>query len=162
MITVANRIFIEYGCFMHVNPFTVTRLFTPGNEWMFPWQDAQIRITRTESMVLNVAGRRIETDPQGYLCNLSQWSEEFAEEIAGRDGIELYNDHWEMIWYFRDYYDQNESAPTMHTMVKTLGKKDAHHHEKKAYEKHVYSLFPKDPIHEICKLSGLPMPQPDD
>jgi len=131
----------------------------------FHRQDAQtliIRITRSEAMVLNVAGRRIETDPQGYLCNLSLWSEEFAEEIAGRDGIELYNDHWEMIWYFRDYYDENESAPTMHTMVKTLGKKDAHHHEKKAYEKHVYSLFPKDPIHEICKLSGLPMPQPDD
>jgi tRNA 2-thiouridine synthesizing protein E len=113
-------------------------------------------------MVLNVAGRRIETDPQGYLCNLAQWSEEFAEEIAERDGIKLYNDHWELIWYFRDYYDENESAPTMHTMVKTLGKKNAHHHEKKAYEKHVYGLFPKDPIHEICKLSGLPMPQPDD
>ena len=45
-------------------------------------------------MVLNVAGRHIETDPQGYLCNLAQWSEEFAEEIAERDGIKLYNDHF--------------------------------------------------------------------
>jgi len=113
-------------------------------------------------MVLNVAGRSVETDPQGYLCNLAQWSEEFAEEIAERDGLKLFNDHWELIWYFRDYYDENQSAPTMHTMVKTLGRKNTHHHEKKAYEKHVYSLFPKDPVHEICKLSGLPMPQPDD
>ena len=113
-------------------------------------------------MVLNVAGRHIETDPQGYLCNLAQWSEEFAEEIAERDGLKLYNDHWELIWYFRDYYDENETAPTMHTMVKTLGRKNVHHHLKKEYEKHVYNLFPKDPIHELCKLSGLPMPQPDD
>ncbi len=113
-------------------------------------------------MVLNVAGRRIETDPQGYLCNLAEWSEAFAEEIAQRDGVKLYNDHWELIWYFRDFYDENESAPTMHTMVKTLGKKNSSHHKKKEYEKHIYSLFPQDPIHEICKLSGLPMPQPDD
>ncbi|MFK7815180.1 MAG: TusE/DsrC/DsvC family sulfur relay protein [Gammaproteobacteria bacterium] len=26
---------------------------------------------------------------------------------------------------------------------------------------HIYSLFPTDPIHELCKLAGLPMPQPD-
>jgi sulfur relay (sulfurtransferase) DsrC/TusE family protein len=26
---------------------------------------------------------------------------------------------------------------------------------------HIYSLFESDPIHEICKLAGLPMPQPD-
>ena len=103
----------------------------------------------------------VETDPQGYRCNLAQWSEAFAEEIAERDGIKLYNDHWEPIWHFRDYYDQNETAPTMHTMVKTLGKKNAHHQEK-AYERQIYNLFPRDPIHEICKFSGLPMPQPDD
>ena len=113
-------------------------------------------------MVLNVAGQSVETDTQGYLRNLGQWSEDFAKEIAARDGIELYNDHWELIWYFREYYDENQINPTMHTMVKTLGKKNAAHHEQKKYEKHIYSLFPKDPVHEICKLSGLPMPQPDD
>jgi tRNA 2-thiouridine synthesizing protein E len=113
-------------------------------------------------MVLNVAGQSVETDTQGYLRNLGQWSEDFAKEIASRDGIELYNDHWELIWYFREYYDENQINPTMHTMVKTLGKKNARHHEQKQYEKHIYSLFPRDPVHEICKLSGLPMPQPDD
>jgi len=161
---VANRIFIQYGCCIGHGSLDATWPYVCGTR-MFHRQDARtliLRMNRSEAMVLNVAGRRIETDPQGYLCNLAQWSEEFAEEIAGRDGLRLYNDHWELIWYFRDYYDENETAPTMHSMVKTLGKKDAHHHEKKAYEKHVYSLFPKDPIHEICKLSGLPMPQPDD
>ena len=34
-------------------------------------------------------------------------------------------------------------------------------HDKKKYESHVYSLFPSDPIREICKLAGLPMPQAD-
>lgn len=113
-------------------------------------------------MVLNVAGRSVETDPQGYLHHLEDWTEDFAKEIADRDGLELYNDHWELIWYFREYYDENMTNPTMHTMVKKFGKKGAGHHEQKKYEKHIYNLFPTDPVHEICKLSGLPMPQPDD
>ena len=33
--------------------------------------------------------------------------------------------------------------------------------DSQAYEKHIYSLFPRDPIHELCKLAGLPMQQPD-
>lgn len=113
-------------------------------------------------MVLNVAGRSVETNDQGYLCNLAEWSEDFAEEIAGRDGVDLYNDHWELIWYFREYYDLNETAPSMHKIIRTLGSRNKRFHDQKAYEKHIYSLFPKDPVHEICKLSGLPMPQPDD
>jgi len=40
--------------------------------------------------------------------------------------------------------------------------KFAHFHSQKEYEKHIYKLFPSDPTHEVCKLAGLPMPQPDD
>ena len=50
----------------------------------------------------------------------------------------------------------------MRQLVLTLGKKkDKHFHDLKEYEKHIYTLFPTDPIHELCKLAGLPMPQPD-
>jgi tRNA 2-thiouridine synthesizing protein E len=52
--------------------------------------------------------------------------------------------------------------PTMHGLVIDLGKKSARFHDRKAYEKHIYRLFPSDPVHEICKLAGLPLPQPDD
>ena len=113
-------------------------------------------------MVLNVAGRRIETDAQGYLCNLAQWSEEFAEEIAQRDGLKLYNDHWELIYYFQEYYEENLTHPTMHIMVRDLGNKRKHFHDRKVIEKHIYNLFPNDPVREICKLAGLPLPTPDD
>ena len=84
-------------------------------------------------MQFNVNGKIIETDEQGFLRDLDDWNEDFVA-LAQRDGVELYVDHWELIWYFRD---------------------------RKAYEKHIYSLFPTDPLHEICKLAGLPMPQPD-
>ena len=113
-------------------------------------------------MQFSVEGQTIETNEQGFLRNLGDWSEAFAVALASHDDIELFVDHWELIWYFRDYYNENQSNPTMHTIVRSLGKvKGDHYHDQKKYERHIYTLFPKDPIHEICKLAGLPMPEPD-
>ena len=113
-------------------------------------------------MQFEVDGRTIQTDEQGFLRDLEHWSEEFAQALAQHEGIELYVDHWELIWYFRDYYAETLSVPTMHRMVMELGaRKDRHFRDRKAYEKHIYRLFPADPVRTICKLAGLPMPQPD-
>lgn len=112
-------------------------------------------------MMLEVNGRNIETDVQGFLQHMEQWSEEFAKEQAEKDGIQLYNDHWELIYYFREYHEENLCSPTMHTLVRGLGAKNKRYHDQKAYEKHIYHLFPKDPVHEVCKLAGLPLPPPD-
>ncbi len=110
----------------------------------------------------NINGKTIETNEQGFLCNLDDWSEAFAEALAKEEGIELFVDHWELIGYFREYYEEHQKCPTMHTMVVTLGKgKGDQFHDQKAYEQHIYSLFHTDPVHELCKLSGLPMPPPD-
>jgi tRNA 2-thiouridine synthesizing protein E len=113
-------------------------------------------------MMVEVNGRNIETDVQGFLQHMEEWSEDFAKRIADRDDIKLYNDHWELIYYFREYYEEHMTNPTMHMLVKELGPKNKSHHEQKAYEKHIYGLFPRDPVHEVCKLAGLPLPQPDD
>ena len=110
----------------------------------------------------SIGGKSIETNEQGFLLNLDNWSEDFAKELANEDGLDLHVDHWELIWYFREFYAENQVNPTMHTMVTSLGPKNTHFHDQKAYEKHIYRLFPRDPVHELCKLSGLPMPQPDD
>ena len=113
-------------------------------------------------MRLEIKDKSVETNEQGYLHNFNTWSEDVAYELARRDDIKLYIDHWELIWYFRDYYKINLTHPTMHMMVTTLGKKGGRHfHDQKTYEDHIYGLFPTDPIHELCKLAGLPMPEPD-
>jgi tRNA 2-thiouridine synthesizing protein E len=109
-----------------------------------------------------VNGRTIETDGQGVLLDPGDWSEEFARALAEHDGIELFVDHWELIWYFRDYYEESLTAPTMRRMVMDLGKREgARFRDRKAYEKHIYSLFHTDPVRSICRLAGLPMPQAD-
>ena len=113
-------------------------------------------------MMYEIGGRKIETNAQGYISNLEEWSEAITEKMAEQDGIKLYNDHWELILYFREYFNETQKIPTMHKVVRELGNKNLHFHEQKKYEKHIYHLFPTDPTHEVCKLAGLPMPQPDD
>jgi len=112
-------------------------------------------------MILQVRGKNIETDVQGFLAHMNEWSEDYAEQQADTDGIELYDDHWELIFYFREYHEENMTNPTMHTLIRDLGEKSRRFHDRKTYETHIYKLFPRDPVHEICKLAGLPLPPPD-
>lgn len=112
-------------------------------------------------MRFEVNGRTVETDAQGFLLDPADWSEEFAAALARHDGIELYVDHWELIWYFRDYFQETQTAPSMRRMVLDLGRRGERFRERKAYEKHIYRLFPSDPVRAVCRLAGLPMPQPD-
>lgn len=113
-------------------------------------------------MMLEVNGRNVETDVQGFLQHVDDWSEDVAKELAEKDGVKLYNDHWELIYYFREYYEENMTNPTMHTIVRGLGNKSKHFHDRKSIERNIYKLFPKDPVREVCKLAGLPLPTPDD
>lgn len=114
-------------------------------------------------MTLQINGREVPTNENGFLLNPANWSEDFAEKIADVDHIKLHVDHWELIYYFREFYEENLTHPTMHQLVMTLGKNIGDRfHDHKAWEKHIYSLFPTNPLNEICKLAGLPMPQPDD
>jgi len=113
-------------------------------------------------MGIEVNGRIVETDEQGYLRDPDDWSEEFAERTAERDGVTLYDDHWGLILYFRDYYNEAQRHPTMRDIVLALGKQHGRRfHDGKAYAKYLYRLFPNDPVRELCKLAGLPKPEPD-
>lgn len=113
-------------------------------------------------MEFTIDGETVTTDEQGFIDEPARWSEAFARALAARLGRELYVDHWELIWYFRDYYQERAVHPTMHQMVLDLGAQHGERfHDRKAYEQHLYRLFPTDPIHELCRLAGLPRPEPD-
>ena len=78
-------------------------------------------------MQFNVNGKIIETDEQGFLLDPDDWNEDFARALAQRDGVALYVDHWELIWYFREYYQQNSSHPSMRQLVLNLGRQGGEH-----------------------------------
>jgi tRNA 2-thiouridine synthesizing protein E len=67
---------------------------------------------------LLVNGKEIETDSEGYLRNLGDWSEEFARAQARREGLELTEEHWELIRFLRKYFQERGVQPQVRMMIK--------------------------------------------
>ena len=74
-------------------------------------------------MTLDVNGKTYETDEEGYLANLSDWSKEIAEYMAKEDDCDLTENHWEVINFLRDYYEEYQIAPAVRVLTKAIGRK---------------------------------------
>ncbi|MCU0840672.1 MAG: TusE/DsrC/DsvC family sulfur relay protein, partial [Thiobacillaceae bacterium] len=46
---------------------------------------------------LQVDGQDVLTDPEGYILNMDDWSEGFARAQADREGLDLTDEHWQVI-----------------------------------------------------------------
>ena len=106
-------------------------------------------------MTLEIDGRVLETDEEGYLQNLSDWSRDVAAEMAVRDGIELSDNHWEVINFLREYYDEYKIAPAIRILTKAMSKKLG---REKGNTRYLYKLFPEGPAKQACRYAGLPKP----
>ncbi len=104
---------------------------------------------------IEVSGKSIETDEEGYLVNLSDWSEEVAAEIAKAESIDLDESRWEVVNFLREYYDEFQIAPAVRVLTKAIGKKLGADKGNSAY---LYELFPYGPAKQACKIAGLPKP----
>ena len=62
-------------------------------------------------MPIEVNGKTYETDEEGYLANLNEWEPELATVMAKEDDCELTENHWEVINFLREYYDEYQIAP---------------------------------------------------
>jgi dissimilatory sulfite reductase related protein len=106
-------------------------------------------------MTIEVGSKVLETDEEGYIQNLSDWSPEVAEKMASDDGLDLSDNHWEVINFLRDYYQEYQIAPAVRVLTKAIGKKLG---ADKGNSKYLYELFPYGPAKQACKYAGLPKP----
>ncbi len=106
-------------------------------------------------MALQVNGSTYETDEEGYLSNLSDWSAELAEAMATEDGCDMSENHWEVVNFLREYYDEYQIAPAVRVLTKAIGKRLG---KDKGNSKYLYELFPYGPAKQACKYAGLPKP----
>ena len=97
----------------------------------------------------------LETDPNGYLLKLDDWSESVAESIASDEKISLSNDHWQVVNFLRNYYKEYGISPNVRTLVKLLGKEFG---DDVGNTRHLYLLFPNGPSRQGCRIAGLPLP----
>lgn len=106
-------------------------------------------------MALDVNGKTIETDEEGYLVNLSDWDEDVALKLAESEGLEMSSDRWEIVNFLREYYNEYQIAPAVRVLTKAVGKKLG---KDKGTSKYLYELFPYGPAKQACKIAGLPKP----
>lgn len=106
-------------------------------------------------MAIDVGGKSLETDEEGYLTNLSDWEPGVAEIMSKEDDLELTSEHWEIITFLRDYYEEYQIAPAVRVLTKAVGKKLG---KEKGNSKYLYTLFPYGPGKQACRFAGLPKP----
>ena len=97
-----------------------------------------------------LAGKEIEVNEEGYLVDIKEWTEDIAEAIAKEEEIEeLTDNHWKVLKYLQEYFQENDSMPTIRRLKKSgiVGTKE------------LYSLFPGGPLKKSSKIAGLKKPE---
>jgi len=102
-----------------------------------------------------IKGKEIETDAEGYLAQLDEWSEEVASYLAEQDDLQLTDEHWKLLNWIRAYYQENGTAPNLRVMQKLL--KDELGDEW-ADKKRLFELFPYGPAKQGARYAGMPKP----
>ena len=104
---------------------------------------------------IEVNGKSYETDEEGYLVDLGQWNEEVGTYLAQTEGVAMSEQHWEVVNFLRDYYNEFQIAPAVRVLTKAIGKKLG---AEKGNSQYLYELFPYGPAKQACKIAGLPTP----
>ncbi len=106
-----------------------------------------------QTRALQVDGREILTDSEGYLVDLGDWSEAFARALAQQEGLALGAEHWEVIRFLRDYYERKGLQAPVRDMIKhfrALWGRD------RGSNRYLHELFPRGgPQKQGNRLAGL-------
>jgi len=100
-------------------------------------------------------GQEIATDAQGYLLDASLWSEPLAADIASKEQVTMTDEHWQVVFFVRDFYEQFNTSPAIRALVKAMQNK---YGVEKISSRYLYRLFPEGPAKQATKIAGLPKP----
>ncbi len=98
---------------------------------------------------VDLGGKQIEIDEDGFIQDPTQWDEAVAKDLAKTEAVDdLTENHWKVVNYLREYYLQYNMAPMIRKLCKQTGFK----------LKEIYDMFPSGPAKGACKIAGLPKP----
>ena len=118
-------------------------LFPPGSN-AYPSM-----ATRT----VEVEGRPILTDGEGYLVDPGDWSEGFVEAQARAEGLSLGAEQWEVIRFLREYFAHHGRQASVRDMIKHFRKVWG---PEKGTSPYLHQIFPRGgPQKQGNRLAGL-------
>jgi tRNA 2-thiouridine synthesizing protein E len=99
----------------------------------------------------------IKRDPEGYLLNPEDWTENIASELAIEEGIDLTDEHWSALKFIRSYHDEHGITPDVRHLLKQMAAE--HGSDKTHTKKFLFKLFPYGYVKQACKISGMQRPR---
>jgi tRNA 2-thiouridine synthesizing protein E len=106
------------------------------------------------NQIPNPAALMPERDAEGYLVEPGDWNEDVARVLAVDEDIQLNDDHWDVIRFMRDYYEEHQVAADARFVIKHLEARMGKDARKKLFE-----LFPYGHVKQTCKISGMRRPR---
>ncbi len=106
-----------------------------------------------KNKVLDVKGRQVLTDNEGYIQDMDEWSEDFSRALARAEGLVLTDEHWEVIYYIRDYYEEHQVQAQVRTMIKHFARLWG---SERGNNRYLHDIFPKGgPQKQGNRLAGI-------
>jgi TusE/DsrC/DsvC family sulfur relay protein len=98
---------------------------------------------------VQIAGKQVHVNDEGFLTVYDEWNEEIAKVLAEQIEIDLTDEHWKIIKFLReDFKTQGETATSRRVQV--AGGIPI---------KEQFALFPKKPAKKMAYIAGLPKPK---
>lgn len=97
---------------------------------------------------------RLDMDAEGYLTDPSDWTETVGIEFARQENIQLTDDHWDAIFFMRDYYEQHQIIPDVRHVMRHLAARLG-----KQSRNRIFELFPYGYVKQACRIAGMRRPR---
>lgn len=102
-----------------------------------------------------IGERHVLIDNEGFLRSLSDWDKGVAAAIAASEGVNLSEQHWEVIELLRKHYSVHKVALANRALVSLVKRELGPDKGKSIY---LMKLFTGSPAKISNKIAGLPKP----
>jgi tRNA 2-thiouridine synthesizing protein E len=96
-----------------------------------------------------IDGHDVHVDDEGFMTAYDEWNEDLAKALAAQIGIDLTDEHWQVLRFLREDYLQQGETATLRRVTVGAG----------VPTKTLFRLFPQKPAKKMAYVAGLPKPQ---
>ncbi len=106
------------------------------------------------SETIRIAG--VRTDEEGYLLEPADWSPSIARALARQEGVELGDEHWAVLRFMREYFDEHQIAADARFVIRFLARDRGKGDDARDV---LFELFPYGYVKQACKIAGMRRPR---
>lgn len=88
------------------------------------------------------------------MAALQHWDKNNAEKIAADEGVNMQEEHWQVVAFLRNYYLEHGMAKNYFAVAEALSAAFSD----KGGSYYLHKLFPEGAVVQGSRIAGLPMP----